>query len=193
MQDDDDPQNLEWAKASLVLGLRQKGITQRLVVDAFERVPHELFVPDEYANYAYKDCALPIECGQSMTSPVKVAQMLSKLKFDEQVPKILEIGTGSGYATALLSRFAKRVFFRLKNTEHCCAWRKIDGNNSSSQILSACMMMAGWVATPGAIFAHPFDRVSARSHPKPVGAAGRWWHIASASRCTKRAAIPHAL
>lgn len=110
MQDDDQPQNLEWAKASLVLGLRQKGITQRLVLDAFERVPHELFVPDEFAIHAYKDCALPIECGQSMTSPVKVAQMLSKLQFDEQVPKILEIGTGSGYATALLSRFAKRVF-----------------------------------------------------------------------------------
>lgn len=110
MQDDDQSTNLEWAKASLALTLRQKGITQRIVVDAFEKVPHELFLPEEYAQYAYKDCALPIECGQSMTSPVKVAHMLSKLKFDDTVPKILEIGTGSGYATALLSRFARRVF-----------------------------------------------------------------------------------
>lgn len=107
---DDEFQNVEWAKASLVLSLRQKGITQRQVVDAFERVPHELFVPEEFAAHAYKDCALPIECGQSMTSPVKVAQMLNKLQFDDVVPKILEIGTGSGYATALLARFAKRVF-----------------------------------------------------------------------------------
>lgn len=110
MQDDDQSTSLEWAKASLVLTLRQKGITQRLVVDAFEKVPHEHFLPDDYAEYAYKDCALPIECGQSMTSPVKVAHMLSKLQFVETVPKILEIGTGSGYATALLARFAKRVF-----------------------------------------------------------------------------------
>ncbi|TDQ66232.1 protein-L-isoaspartate(D-aspartate) O-methyltransferase [Maritalea mobilis] len=107
---DDEPLNLEWAKASLVLSLRQKGITQRAVVNALESTPHELFLPADYAEYAYKDCALPIECGQSMTSPVKVAHMLSKLQFDETLPKILEVGTGSGYATALLSRFAKRVF-----------------------------------------------------------------------------------
>ncbi|WP_424981293.1 protein-L-isoaspartate(D-aspartate) O-methyltransferase [Maritalea sp. S77] len=160
---DDEPENVEWAKASLVLSLRQKGITKREIVDAFERVPHELFVPEEFASHAYKDCALPIECGQSMTSPVKVAHMLNKLQFDEVVPKILEIGTGSGYATALLSRFAKRVFtiekygtlLRLAQDR----WEKLKISNIVSQHSDG---LDGWVHQS------PFDRILLTGSVKSV-------------------------
>lgn len=151
---DDEPVNLEWAKASLVLNLRQKGITQRAVVNALESTPHEVFLPADYAEHAYKDCALPIECGQSMTSPVKVAQMLSYLQFDDMLPKILEVGTGSGYATALLSRFAKRVFtiekygtlLRLAQSR----WERLKLSNIISQHGDGLL---GWPLQ------NPFDRI----------------------------------
>ncbi|MCF4098286.1 protein-L-isoaspartate(D-aspartate) O-methyltransferase [Maritalea mediterranea] len=160
---DDEPAELEWAKASLVLSLRQKGITQRQIVDAFERLPHELFVPDEFAAHAYKDCALPIDCGQSMTSPVKVAQMLSKLNFDEPVSKILEIGTGSGYATALLSRFAKRVFTIEKYgtllRQAQARWEQLNISNIVSQHGDG---LAGWPLQ------EPFDRIVLTGSVKQV-------------------------
>lgn len=97
------------ARAGLILNLRQVGVTDPDILRAFEEVPHENFVPDAYAEYAYRESSLPIECGQSITSPTILAQMLVHLA-PQGVNKVMEVGSGSGYSAALLSRMARRVF-----------------------------------------------------------------------------------
>lgn len=97
------------ARAGLILHLRQIGITDPDILRAFETVPHEKFVPDEYAAYAYRESSLPIDCGQSITSPTIIANLISILA-PQGAGKVLEVGTGSGYSAALLSRMARRVF-----------------------------------------------------------------------------------
>lgn len=97
------------ARAGLILNLRQHGITDPDILRAFETVPHERFVPDDYAEYAYRDSSLPIECGQSITAPGILAQLLVQLA-PQGSNKVLEVGTGTGYSAALLARMARRVF-----------------------------------------------------------------------------------
>ncbi len=102
-------ENIQMARASLILSLRQHGIVNNAILRAFEIVPHEAFIPDEYLAYAYRDRTLPIAHSQSITSPTHLADMLVPLE-PEGAEKILEIGTGSGYCAALLASMAKRVF-----------------------------------------------------------------------------------
>ena len=97
------------ARAGLILNLRQVGVTDPDILRAFETVPHERFVPEDYAEYAYRDSSLPIECGQSITAPGIVAQLLVQLA-PQGAGKVLEVGTGSGYSAALLAKMARRVF-----------------------------------------------------------------------------------
>lgn len=97
------------ARAGLVLNLRQHGITDPDLLNAFEAVPHEVFVPEEYSGYAYREGSLPIACGQSITSPIILAMLIAALE-PKGAGRALEVGTGSGYATALLAKFARRVF-----------------------------------------------------------------------------------
>ena len=97
------------ARAGLILALRGIGITDRALLEAFEAVPHEVFVPDDYADYAYKDASLPIGAGQSITSPLILARLLAPLDALD-APKILEIGTGSGYSAMLLAKLGRRIF-----------------------------------------------------------------------------------
>lgn len=89
--------------------LRRRDIRDPRVLDAAGRVPRELFVPEKYASSAYNDNPLPIGMGQTISQPYIVALMtqLLELKGTEHV---LEIGTGSGYQTALLSELAGRVY-----------------------------------------------------------------------------------
>jgi protein-L-isoaspartate(D-aspartate) O-methyltransferase len=103
---DDD---LAIARAGLVLSLRTHGVTDHALLSIFESTPHHLFVPEEYGEYAYRDASLPIECGQSITSPIILARLLVLLD-PVGAAKALEIGTGSGYASALLAKACKRVF-----------------------------------------------------------------------------------
>ena len=72
------------------------------------RCPRELFVPGDLAEYAYEDRALPIECGQTISAPSIVATMTAELDINDR-HKVLEIGTGSGYQTAILAQLARRV------------------------------------------------------------------------------------
>ncbi|MBZ0252199.1 MAG: protein-L-isoaspartate(D-aspartate) O-methyltransferase [Candidatus Methylomirabilis sp.] len=89
--------------------LRPRGVTDKRVLDAMRAVPRHLFVPEALRHSAYRDTPLPIGEGQTISQPFIVALMTQalELKGDETV---LEIGTGSGYQTAVLSQLAYQVF-----------------------------------------------------------------------------------
>ena len=93
----------------LIMQLRRRGIRDNEVLRAIERVPRELFVDEAFADHAYQDIALPIDCGQTISQPYVVAFMTEKLELDER-HKVLEIGTGSGYQAAVLSHLCRRVY-----------------------------------------------------------------------------------
>ena len=91
------------------MNLRQKGITDKNVLAAIERIPREVFVPTSFYDQAYEDIALPIGNGQTISQPAVVAFMSQKLEPDIK-SKVLEIGTGCGYQAAILSKLFKRVY-----------------------------------------------------------------------------------
>jgi protein-L-isoaspartate(D-aspartate) O-methyltransferase len=94
--------------ASFILSLRAKGIGDTAVLRAMELVPREVFAPRRFADLARADVALPLPCGQTMTSPGTVAAMLVALGV-QSGHRIFELGTGSGYVTALLVRLGAQV------------------------------------------------------------------------------------
>lgn len=88
--------------------IETRGVRDAGVLAAMRAVPREVFVPPELAEFAYRDSPLPIECGQTISQPYIVALMAAALQLSPS-DRVLEIGTGSGYAAAVLSRIAKRV------------------------------------------------------------------------------------
>ena len=93
----------------LLEALRAQGIADERVLDAIGRVPREAFVEQPFADQAYADQALPISCGQTISQPYVVALMTEALKVSRQ-HRVLEIGTGSGYQTAVLSQLCAQVY-----------------------------------------------------------------------------------
>nr|WP_256499774.1 protein-L-isoaspartate(D-aspartate) O-methyltransferase [Flavobacterium sp. HSC-61S13] len=93
----------------LVAVLQQKGITDKNVLQAIKSIPRHLFLDSSFEDFAYQDTAFPIGAGQTISQPYTVAfqsQLLELSKDD----KVLEIGTGSGYQTAVLYAMGARVF-----------------------------------------------------------------------------------
>lgn len=88
--------------------LHRRGILDARVLAAFEAVPRHLFVPKEFRDQAYEDCPLPIGHGQTISQPFIVAYMLQMLDLNG-TERVLEVGTGSGYAAALLAHLAREV------------------------------------------------------------------------------------
>jgi protein-L-isoaspartate(D-aspartate) O-methyltransferase len=89
--------------------LEARGVHDSVVLDAMRAVPREAFLPDELAEFAYDDTPLPIEEGQTISQPFIVAAMVEALQLEPQ-DRVLEIGTGSGYAAATLGEIAKEVY-----------------------------------------------------------------------------------
>ncbi len=100
-----------WAaqRRSMVERLRQRGITQPEVLAAMEKVPRHLFVPESLRAQAYADEVLPLGPGRTIYEPHVVALMTSLLDL-QKGDKVLEVGTGSGYHTAVLARLAREVY-----------------------------------------------------------------------------------
>jgi protein-L-isoaspartate(D-aspartate) O-methyltransferase len=88
--------------------LRRRGITDKRILDAFREVPREAFVSAEYAHLAYGDHPLPIEAQQTISQPYIVALMIQAAAI-KPGDKVLEVGAGSGYAAAVISRIAGKV------------------------------------------------------------------------------------
>jgi protein-L-isoaspartate(D-aspartate) O-methyltransferase len=104
--DDDSP---ETQRARLILSLRSQGVSEPLVLNALEQTPRDLFTPKLFQERAWEDSALPIACGQTISQPFIVGLMTQALTLEPRA-RVLEIGTGSGYQTAVLSRLARLVY-----------------------------------------------------------------------------------
>lgn len=100
---------MEQGKIELVMSLRRQGIRDKRVLNALERIPRELFINASFRKQAYEDHALPIECGQTISQPFVVAYMTEQLQVGDRM-KVLEVGTGSGYQAAVLSKLCRRVY-----------------------------------------------------------------------------------
>jgi protein-L-isoaspartate(D-aspartate) O-methyltransferase len=95
-------------RMEFLLNLRRHGILDAAVLSALDEVPRERFVAGGQVDFAYADQALPIACGQTISQPYVVAYMTERLEVAPE-HRVLEIGTGSGYQAAVLSRLAQSV------------------------------------------------------------------------------------
>jgi len=95
--------------AKLILALRSQGVTDPGVLNAIEKTPRDLFTPDLFKERSWEDSALPIACGQTISQPYIVGLMTQALTIEPR-SRVLEIGTGSGYQTAILSRVSRLVY-----------------------------------------------------------------------------------
>ncbi len=100
----------------LVMELRTKGISDLKTLSAIERTPRDLFVIDAFQDRAWKDIALPIDDGQTISQPFVVAYMTAALELEDRM-RVLEIGTGSGYQAAVLSGLCRMVYSVEQSTE----------------------------------------------------------------------------
>lgn len=94
----------------MVERLRVQGITDERVLSVMNTIPRHLFVEEALASRAYDDVALPINFGQTISSPWIVARMTELLRANSNLGKVLEIGTGCGYQTAVLAQLAEEVY-----------------------------------------------------------------------------------
>jgi protein-L-isoaspartate(D-aspartate) O-methyltransferase len=95
-------------KMMFQLALRRRGISDQTVLRTMEEIPREVFVEPADRNNAYRDSALGIACGQTISQPFVVAYMTEQLQLQRH-HRVLEIGTGSGYQAAILSRLCREV------------------------------------------------------------------------------------
>lgn len=150
--------------AAIVLKLRGMGIADRAVLKAIETIPRSLFTPERWRHHAYSDHELPIDCGQIMSAPTVVALMTVSLDISDR-HGVLEIGTGSGYQAAILSRLARRVTtverFRKLAKAAERRWQHLGIRNISAIVGDGTL---GWERQA------PFDRilVSAACDAPPV-------------------------
>jgi protein-L-isoaspartate(D-aspartate) O-methyltransferase len=105
----DVPATPEARLAKLIMALRSQGVSDPAVLSAIEKTPRDLFTEDLFKERAWEDQALPIACGQTISQPFIVALMTQALTLEPRV-RVLEIGTGSGYQTAVLSRLSRLVY-----------------------------------------------------------------------------------
>ena len=141
------------SKALLMLKLRQNGVSNPEILKSIETLDRSSFVSKSFSNRSLEDIALPIECGQTISQPSLVAFMTQQLEIPYR-GKVLEIGTGSGYQTAILSRLSSRVYSieRYKKLVDIAKARLADLNISNVIIL----LQDGFLGySPQA----PFDRI----------------------------------
>ena len=103
-------------KMQFLYTIRSRGITDSRVLNAMEKIDRKKFLKGVFESKAYHDIPLPIACGQTISQPSIVALMTQSLEVTSRC-KVLEIGTGSGYQAAILSRLARRVYTLERHSE----------------------------------------------------------------------------
>ena len=93
----------------LLKELKEKGIVDKNILNAIKKVPRELFVNEISIQWAYENIPLPIDCEQTISQPYVVAYMIDCLKL-KKTAKVLEIGTGTGYQTAIISHLCQKIY-----------------------------------------------------------------------------------
>jgi protein-L-isoaspartate(D-aspartate) O-methyltransferase len=101
--------NLDAKKIHLIMELRRSWVSDTSVLSAIELTPREFFMSEALRDRAYDNVALPIDCGQTISQPLVVGVMTQALRVEERM-RVLEVGTGSGYQSAILSRLCRRVY-----------------------------------------------------------------------------------
>lgn len=137
----------------LLMLLRRSGITDHRVLAAIERIPREAFVPAALQDQAYEDTALPIGRGQTISQPFVVALMTQALAVGDR-HKVLEIGTGSGYQAAILTRLCRRLYTVERHKpllDHALAQLHVLGITNITGIVGDGLK--GWPSQA------PFDRI----------------------------------
>lgn len=152
-------------RAQLLLALRQRGIRDRAVMSALERVPRERFVEAGLRPLAWADQALPIDCGQTISQPAVVALMAQAL---DLAPghRVLEVGTGSGYAAAILGHIVREVVSveRFRTLADAAA-RRLDSLGLSNVEVAIADGMRGYGARA------PYDRILLSAAVEDIPAA----------------------
>jgi len=100
----------ERTRERLVNGLRREGIRDERVLEVMRTIPRHLFVEEALASRAYENTALPIGMGQTISQPYIVARMTEALLDGGELDRVLEVGTGSGYQTAVLAPLVRRIY-----------------------------------------------------------------------------------
>lgn len=152
----------------LIMELRSKGMNDTKVLGAMERVPRDAFVPAAVKDQAWEDMALPIGRGQTISQPYVVAVMTAALNLNER-DKVLEIGTGCGYQTAVLAKLCRRVY---SIERHRILLERAEAMFESLKIRNVTAIagdgMKGWPTIHG-IDQAPFDKIictaAARDRP----------------------------
>ena len=152
-------------KMQFILTIRSNGVVDKNVLNALETVNRQHFLKGLFAERAYEDTPLPIECGQTISQPSVVGLMTQALNIKSR-DKVLEIGTGSGYQTAILSKLARRIYsierFKPLYEEAREIFNKLNLNNVTSV----------WGdGSQGLVEQQPFDRIivtAAAEDPPPT-------------------------
>lgn len=161
-----EPGSQETRLAKLILSLRSQGVTDPQVLNAIEKTPRDLFTPDLFKDRSWEDSALPIACGQTISQPFIVGLMTQALTLEPRA-RVLEVGTGSGYQTAVLSRLARLVYtierYRTLMREAEARFKEMDLTNIITKFGDGGL---GWPEQA------PFDRIlvtaAAPSEPKTL-------------------------
>lgn len=153
-------------KMQLLFALRSHGVTDPRVLEAMERIDRAQFLRGVFAQRAYEDTPLPIACGQTISQPSVVGLMTQALNIGPR-DKVLEIGTGSGYQAAILSRLARRVYTLDRHPALVRAAQKIFTKLDLTNII--CTSADGCFGLPEQA---PFDRIlitaAAEDPPGPL-------------------------
>ena len=141
------------SKALLMLRLRKLGVSNPEVLNCIEATDRRLFISKIFSDRCLEDIALPIECGQTISQPSLGAFMTQQLEIPQR-SKVLEIGTGSGYQTAILARLASRVYSIERYKELVdLAKKRLENLNISNVII---LLQDGFF---GYSLQAPFDRI----------------------------------
>lgn len=143
----------ESRKIRLLMDLRNGGVTDTRVLAAIELTPREAFVEETFLDQAYANQALPINCGQTISQPLVVGLMTQALEVGDR-HKVLEVGTGSGYQAAILSKLARRVYSIERHRDLLAEAEKRFAALNLHNITT--MVGDGYKGWPGQ---QPFDRI----------------------------------